>query len=129
MTDLLKLHLKCLHFLFFSEDFAKQKCNPIFAEKYLYLKVKVLVLGCFIPQMSHKSNLSFNFKILSTVRVFSLAFPRAASKEAMKEMLKSPEKIIWLNSLASDFKRIVSSICKLSSCSGSVLELYKLTNK
>ena len=44
--------------------------------------------------MSHKSNLSFNSKKLPTVRVFSLAFPPVASKEALKKMLKSPEKII-----------------------------------
>ena len=53
--------------------------------------------------MSHKSNLSFNSKNLATVRVFSLAFPPvaskeafppAASKEALKKLLKSPEKII-----------------------------------
>ena len=30
-NNLLKLHIKCLHFLFFPEDFAKQKCNPVFA--------------------------------------------------------------------------------------------------
>ena len=75
--------------------------------------------------MSHKSNLSFNSKNLPTVRVKNVV----ASKEAFKKMLKSPEKIIWLYSLASDFKRIVSSSCKVSSCSGSVLELHKLANK
>ena len=54
----------------------------------------VLVLECFILQMSHKSNLSFNSKKLRTVRVFNLAFPPVASKEALKKMLKSPEKTI-----------------------------------
>ena len=45
--------------------------------------------------MSHnKSNLSFNSKNLPTVHVFSLAFPPAASKEALKKVLKSSEKII-----------------------------------
>ena len=30
-SDQLKLRLKCLHFLFLPDDFAKQKGNPIFA--------------------------------------------------------------------------------------------------
>ena len=65
----------------------------------------VLVLECLILQMSHKSNLSFNSKKLRTVRVFNLAFPPVASKEALKKMLKLPEKTIWLYSLASNFNR------------------------
>ena len=44
-------------------------------------------------------------------------------------MLKSLEKIIWLYSLLSNFKRIVSSFCEVFSCSDSVIELYILTNK
>ena len=51
--------------------------------------------------MSHKSKLSFSSKNLPTVRVFNLAFSPVASKEAMKKLLKSPEKIIvwdpWAN--------------------------------
>ena len=48
--------------------------------------------------MSHKSNLTFNSKNILTVCVFSLAFPPVASKETLKKMLKSPEKIIRLYS-------------------------------
>ena len=43
--------------------------------------------------MSYKLNLSFNSKNLPTVRLFSLVFPPVASKETLKKMLKSPEKI------------------------------------
>ena len=32
-NDLLKLRLKCLNFLFFPDDFVKQKCNPISLDK------------------------------------------------------------------------------------------------
>ena len=58
------------------------------------LGTRLLVLGCLILQISHKSNLSFNSKNLPTVRLFSLAFSPFASKVALKKMLESPEKII-----------------------------------
>ena len=79
--------LRCLHFSFFPEDFAKQKYNIRWIKpgKCFCLKVKVLVLGCFIH-----INQTFNSKNLPTVRVFSVAFPPVASKEALKKMLKSP---------------------------------------
>ena len=65
--------------------------------------MQVLVLGCFILLMSHKSNLSFNSRNLPTVRAFSLAFPAAVFKKKLKKVLKSPEKIMRLYSLASNF--------------------------
>ena len=77
-------------------------------EKYFCLKLKVLVLGSLILQMSHESNLSFNLKKLLTVRVFILIFPHVAF-EALKKTLKSSEKFMGLYSLASRFKTIVSS--------------------
>ena len=93
-NDLLKLRLKCLHFLYFSKEFAKQKCNPsslVKIRKMFFSKcLKVLSLGCFILQMSQILDLSFNSKNLRSVRIFSLAFPHVTSKGMLKKLLKTP---------------------------------------
>ena len=56
--------------------------------------------------MPRKSKLSFNSRNLPTVPTFSLAFSAAVFKEKLKKVLKSPEKIMWLYSLVSNFRSL-----------------------